>query len=428
MDTIFALSTASGKAGISVIRVSGPNAFSAISRLVKNLPQDRTASVRDIKSVDGTLIDKGIIICFQGPRSFSGEDMVELHLHGSLAVVKVVIDCLNKFDSLRMAKPGEFTRQALENGKIDFNQVEGLADLIDAETETQRKQAQRILNGELGIVADKWKRSLIKAAGLLEATIDFSEEETPNDVTDQVIEIIENICLELTKQKDGFGISERIREGFEVAIVGKANVGKSTLLNKLSGRQAAITSEKAGTTRDVIEVRMDLKGIPVIFLDTAGIRTTSDKVEKTGVNLALNRAEKSDLMVVLTVDGTIPEKLKTRKKDLIVYSKGDLTGKKGAISSVTGLGLEKLMDQIYLLLLDKEKSAALITRARHRAAISTALDSLDSAKCNLLNKKKGYEFISEDINCAIRNLDSLIGRIDIESVLEDVFSNFCIGK
>jgi len=303
MDTIYAVATARGKAGLATIRISGPRAHHACFVLAGDLPQARYAALRRLTGADGVFLDQALVLVFAGPASFTGEDVVELHLHGSIATTNAVLAALSDIDGLRAALPGEFTRRALENDCLDLAQVEGLSDLIEAETEAQRRQALRVLSGALGAKAEGWRTDLIRAASLLEATIDFADEEVPVDVTPEVSDLLGGVLAELKAESKGALVSERIRDGFEVAIVGPPNVGKSTLLNALAGREAAITSEVAGTTRDVIEVRMDLAGLPVTFLDTAGLRETKDAVEAIGVARALDRAVSADLRVVLT-DGS----------------------------------------------------------------------------------------------------------------------------
>lgn len=269
MDTIFALASARGKAGVAVIRISGPRAWDAASALGGPLPEARRASVRKLEW-NGEPLDEGLVLTFADGASFTGELAVELHIHGAVATIEAVLRALGGMSGLRMAEPGEFTRRALENGRFDLSQVEGLADLIDAETEAQRKQALKVLSGDVSRQAEAWRRDLIRAAALLEATIDFADEDVPVDVGPEVLRLVEGVVAELRQAITGYGAAERIRQGFEVAIVGRPNAGKSTLLNALAGREAAITSETAGTTRDVIEVRMDVDGLAVTFLDTAG--------------------------------------------------------------------------------------------------------------------------------------------------------------
>ena len=292
METIFALCSAPGKAGVAVIRVSGPEAWDATRRLCGTLPELRQMAVRVLRDKQGNALDEALIVCFEKERSFTGEDICEFHLHGSTAVISAVLTELSENPCLKSAEPGEFTRQALENGRLDLAQVEGLADLIDAETEMQRRQAQRVLAGAIGDSAKLWRENLIRAACLLEATIDFADEDVPVDVMPEVSDLLKRTMQSLQSEVAGVGIAERLRDGFEVVIVGPPNVGKSTLLNALAGREAAITSQYAGTTRDVVEVQMDLNGLPVVIVDTAGIRETNDPIEKLGIERAVKRAQK----------------------------------------------------------------------------------------------------------------------------------------
>ena len=305
MDTIFALASARGKAGVAVLRLSGPASWDAVLRLTPSLPAPRTAGLRRLVA-DGEYLDEALVLTFTEGASFTGEQAAELHLHGATATVAAVLRVLGDMPGLRQAGPGEFTRRALENGNLDLAQVEGLADLIEAETEAQRKQALRVLSGEIGARAQGWRKGLIRAAALLEATIDFADEDVPVDVTPEVRTLIADVMTTLRAELAGYGASERIRDGYEVAIVGRPNAGKSTLLNALAGREAAITSEFAGTTRDIIEVRMDLGGLPVTVLDTAGLREAEDAVEAIGVSRALDRAEKADLRVFLLDGADLP--------------------------------------------------------------------------------------------------------------------------
>ena len=306
MDTIFALASAPGKAGISIVRLSGPLAINVAEKLTKSKLKEKQPNLRVIYDSDNHFIDQALILIFSKPYSFTGENVVEFHLHGSSAVVSSVIKLLGNFKGLRSAEAGEFTRCALENGKLDLAQVEGLADLIDAETDAQHKQAARIFNGALGEKTKEWRAKLVKAGALLVATLDFADEEVPEEVTPEVEKLINMVLSDLDKEIIGVQTAERIRSGFEVAIVGAPNLGKSTLLNYLVGRDAAITSNVSGTTRDVIEVKLDLRGLPVTILDTAGIRKSDDKVEEIGISRALERSSLSDLRIVLTEDGEYP--------------------------------------------------------------------------------------------------------------------------
>ncbi len=428
MDTIFALATAQGKAGVAIVRVSGGDAWSACRSLMS---QDIVVSkpiVRNIYDHTGEFLDQAMVLAFQGPHSFTGEDTVELHLHGSISVVRAVLDTLGHCAGLRLAEPGEFTRRALENGKLDVARVEGLADLIDAETEAQRKQALRVLSGSLGARADAWRTKLIRAAALLEATIDFADEDVPVDVSPEVRDLLSGVISDLTDEASRTHIAERIRSGFEVAIVGAPNVGKSTLLNALAGRKAAITSEIAGTTRDVIEVRMDLNGIPVTLLDTAGVRESSDQIETIGIELALTRANAADIVVVLSDNSNmmVPEGL-NNPNVITRRSKCD-DGQSGGISAVTGFGVDDLVTEISNMLQGMAAGAGIATRERHRIALIRSADYLSTARAVLELGPDSYEICAEEIRSGVRALDSLIGRVDVESLLDEIFSSFCLGK
>ena len=428
MDTIFALASASGKAGVSVVRISGEDAFQVVSKITGSSTKVRYVGLRKIQDLSGVTIDYGLVVSFKGPQSFTGEDVVELHLHGSNAVVASVLRLLGSFRSLRSAEPGEFTRRALENNKLDLAQVEGLADLIAAETEAQRSQAFRVLSGDIGKKADIWRTDLLRSSALLEATIDFADEDVPEDVTPEVIDIIDKTLNSLTLAASGVNIAERVRSGFEVAIVGAPNVGKSSLLNRLAGREAAITSEIAGTTRDVIEVKMDLDGLPVTFLDTAGLRPTSDAVETIGIAKALERAALADLTLLISEDGQVPEQACLKKDDLLVLSKADVTGRDGAVSSITGQGIDQLISNITRILNKRSATVGVATRERHRVALTKSIKNLEDAQGKIKSGCTEIEFIAEDIRLSVLSLDALIGRVDVESVLDEIFSNFCLGK
>ena len=428
MDTIFALASAPGKSGIAIVRISGESAFGVVEKITGNLTRVRYAGLRKFKSSSGLTIDHGLVVCFEGPQSFTGENVVELHLHGSPAVVTSIFRLLGSFSGLRYAEPGEFTRRALENGKLDLAQVEGLADLIEAETEAQRSQAVRVLSGDIGNKTGIWRTDLTRACALLEASIDFADEDVPEDVTPEVTDLIDKTLGSLVVEVAGAQIAERVRTGFEVAIVGAPNVGKSSLLNRLAGRDAAITSEIAGTTRDVIEVKMDLDGLPVTFLDTAGLRSTSDAVENIGISKALKRAALADLTLLITEDGRVPSQALLRKDDLVVLSKADLTGREGAISTVTGQGIDQLVGDVTSILSRRSATIGVVTRERHRLALIKAIKSLEDAQEKIRLCSINLELIAEDIRRSVVSLDSLIGRVDLESVLDEIFSRFCLGK
>lgn len=428
MDTIFALSTAPGKAGVAVIRLSGPLAHDGASRLCGPLPAPRQAALRSLRGEDGQPLDQALVLVFENHASFTGEDTVELQCHGSPAIIAAVLDRLGRMADLRHAEPGEFTRRALENGNLDLAQVEGLADLIESETEAQRQQALRVFSGELGARAESWRRDLIRAAALIEATIDFADEEVPVDVSPEVTALIARVLQSLTADAAGVQAAERIRTGFEVAIVGAPNVGKSTLLNALAGREAAITSEYAGTTRDVIEVRMDLGGLPVTILDTAGLRDTQDAVETIGIDRARQRAAQADLRVFLVTPDQ-PIDLEVEKDDIVLVSKGDLTGNQpNSVSGVTGHGLSDLISRIGKILRTRAAGVGIATRLRHKLAMERAAQHLVQGQELVESGDPHTDIAAEEIRSAIRALDSLVGRIDVENILDEIFASFCLGK
>ncbi len=426
MDTIFALASARGKSGVAVIRISGPAAMCAAAKLCSMPHQPRFAALRELRW-EGDLLDTALVLGFPAPNSFTGEDVVELHAHGSIASTAAILEVLGGLDGLRLADPGEFTRRALENEKLDLAQVEGLSDLIEAETEAQRRQAQRVLSGELGRKAEGWRSLLIRAAALIEATIDFADEDVPVNVTPETSALLDKAKQEIAAEIRGVDIAERIRDGFEVAIVGPPNVGKSTLLNALAGRDAAITSEIAGTTRDVIEVRMDLRGLAVTFLDTAGVRSTEDKIETLGVERALARAAAADLRIILLEQRDAVEVVVPQRGDIVVATKSDLNAG-GDISAVSGEGMEKLVGRVTDELATRAAGAGVAIRQRHRRGLLGAIEYLEFAEDRLQTAPEHAELIAEDLRGAIRALESLVGRVDVEHLLDEIFSSFCIGK
>ena len=428
MNTIVSLASAHGKAGISVIRLSGPQACACAGALVGKLGEPRLSVLRGITDGKGAALDSGLVTWFAAPNSFTGEDIVELACHGSLAVVSAVLTACCKQPSVRMAEPGEFTRRALENGRLDTTQVEGLADLIDAETEAQRRQALKVLSGELGQRAAQWRLDLVRACALLEATIDFADEEVPVDVTPEVRNLVKGTRGALILEARGVSMAERVRVGFEVAIVGKPNVGKSTLLNALAGREAALTSDVAGTTRDIIEVRMDLAGLAVTLLDTAGLRNTSDHIEELGVERAVARANAADIRAVLSLDGAVPEGIKMTPNDIVLLAKCDDGNKKFGISGRTGAGIDRFVDHLKDVLKEKISIPGVATRERHKHALQEAVVALDRALSLLESGSDVYELAAEELHRACRAMDGLIGRIGIESILDEIFSSFCLGK
>ena len=426
MDTIFALASARGRAGVAVFRISGPGAHQAVAALAGDVPQTRRASLRWL-TWQGEVLDEALVLVFAAGASFTGEAAAELQVHGSTAVVQALGRALSGMIGLRQAEPGEFTRRALANGRLDLAQVEGLADLIDAETEAQRRQAMRVLSGAVGRRAEAWRQKLIRAAALNEAVIDFADEDVPVDVTPEVLGLIAALLADLRREIAGVGVAERLRDGFEVAIVGAPNSGKSTLLNALAGREAAITSELAGTTRDVIEVHMDLGGLPVTLLDTAGLRDAEDRIERIGVERGVARARQADLRVfVLSAPGE-QLVLAPAPDDIQVLGKADLLGG-GGVSGLTGLGLDALIAAIVTRLTARMGQTGVMTRERHRVAMLGAVEALESAETELSTAGCRQELVAADLWLAMRGLDMLVGRLDVENLLDEIFASFCIGK
>lgn len=429
MDTIFALATARGKAGVAIVRLSGEGAFAAATALCGALPPPRKAALRTLRFA-GSVLDQALVLCFEPGSSFTGEAVVEFQLHGSVAVIQAVLRTLGEFSGLRLAEPGEFTRRALENGVMDLTQVEGLADLIDAETEAQRRQAERVLSGAIGKRAEVWRKTLVRIAALIEVTIDFADEDVPVDVSPEVLGLIGELLEALGREVRAGVSAERVRTGFEVAIIGRPNVGKSTLLNAFAGRNAAITSEFAGTTRDVIEVRMDLDGLAVTLLDTAGLREAVDPVEQQGIDIAKKRAEGADLRLYLLETSGEEVVAALLPGDLRVLSKADQPGRSGdlAVSGRTGQGIDRLLAAIGRELSGRVPQDGVVTRVRHVSAMNAAIEALESARTSVIGGLDGAEFAAADVRRAIHALDVLVGRLGVEDFLGEIFSSFCIGK
>lgn len=427
MDTIFALASARGRAGVAVLRISGPLAQEAAARFC-DLPAPREARVRWLK-IGGEVIDQALVLVFAKGHSFTGESLVEFHLHGSQAVVAKVTKTLAKIPGLRMAEAGEFTRRAMDNGKLDLTQIEGLADLIDAESESQRKQALRVLSGTIARRIDPWRKSLIRAAALIEATIDFADEDVPVDVVPEVRSLIATVLDGLMVEQKATTAAERVRDGFEVAIIGAPNIGKSTLLNALARRDVAITSEVAGTTRDVIEVRMEIGGYAVTVLDTAGLRDTSDVLEQMGIDRALNRADAADIRVFLQAKGGEDLPLCPRPSDIVLFGKGDLVVEGfSSVSGKTGQGVDDLLAQIARRLDSLASPAQTFVRQRHQFALIDAAKALERAQQSLPMASAQPELIALELRTALHALEGLLGNVGVEDLLGEIFSSFCIGK
>ena len=391
--------------------------------------------MRRLRTRAGDHLDTALVLGFPEGGSFTGEPVVELHVHGSVAVVGAVLDELSRYEGLRAAEAGEFTRRALENERLDLAQVEGLGDLIEAETEGQRRQALRVLSGALGAMAEGWRSRLVRAVAHLEATIDFADEDVPEDVTPEVTDLLRDLVVDLSAEVKGALVSERIREGFEVAILGAPNAGKSTLLNALARRDVAITSEVAGTTRDVIEVRMDLAGIPVTLLDTAGVRETEDLVESLGVERARARAGEADLRIFVVTRAAPVPVLEPWEGDLVVAGKVDVEGWSAdegvvdaMVSGKTGAGIGVLEAALAARLSAMTQGSGTAMRARQRLAIANALAYIESGLEEVSSGSVRTEYAVEELLGALRSLDVLVGRVDVEQVLDVIFSSFCVGK
>ena len=428
MDAIFAQATASGRAGVSIIRLSGRQAFDIASKFC-NIPTCGRLALRSIKDSNGDLIDRALVLCFDHGASFTGERVVEFHVHGGLATVSKLLAELSKSDGCRLALPGEFTRRALENGNLDLNQVEALSDLIEAETELQRKQAMQVLDGHFSEAGRIWKEKLLRAVALLEASIDFSDDEIPADLHIEVRSIVEATASSIMAVLERSVMASKIRQGFTVAIIGAPNVGKSTLLNSIAGRDVAITSDIAGTTRDVIEVRIDLNGLPVTFMDTAGLRETSDYIEKLGISMSYKRSEAADVRVFL-VDSEEDELLISKEPgDIVVQSKADTRDVSGlAVSGKTGKGVSNLLKLVSKKLSPETMLDVAAIRERQVDGLKAANDCLSKTKVFLTQDPLPYELASQELYFACTQLDFVFGKIDIESILDEIFSSFCLGK
>lgn len=426
MDTIVALATARGRAGVAVVRVSGPMAWEVCARIAGRVPTPRRATLCPLQDSQGDRIDEALVLVFDEGSSFTGEKVVEFQIHGSAAVIAALIRETLHIEGVRAAEAGEFTRRAFEAGKLSLTEVEGLADLLEAETEAQRKLAQRIFDGTAARMLENWRDGLLQSVAMLEASIDFSDEEIPADLSTHVLAPLKDVRAAITQQIAGSAASERIREGFEVAIVGAVNAGKSTLLNALAGREAAITSERAGTTRDVIEVRMDIGGLPVTLIDTAGLRDTEDEVERIGIERGKKRAETADLRVYLKSEPD-EEVMTFRPDDIVLLSKADLWQLPG-VSGKTGQGVTELVASIYQALSGRVAGSSMFSRERHFDKLRKAGFHLDRAILDLETGQAGWEFVAADVRAAITCLDGIIGRIDVEDVLGRIFESFCIGK
>ena len=442
--TIYALSSGPGVSGIAVIRISGPDTMEVVELLTKKpLPTPRMATLRKINNINTSeLIDEGIILWFPGPESYTGEDMAEIHVHGGKAVVMKLQNEISKIKNCRLAEPGEFTKLAFQNGKINLLKAESIADLISAETEIQRLQAVKIMKGKSSEKFNGLREKLLKTLSFVEAKIDFPEEDLPEENLKKIKIDSSNVLNEINKILNDQKVGEIIREGFKIAIIGPTNAGKSSLLNNLSKREVAIVSEIAGTTRDVIEAHLNIDGYPVIISDTAGIRDSKDEIEKKGIRLSLKKAENADLKLVVVDAKSIDlspflnDLLKNNA--ILVINKSDLLKEKldpqilkinhVLISLKDNLNIENLILKIKNNLKKKfiTEEDILITRERHRQHLVQCVDHLK----NFLDKndKKDFDKAAEDLRLATRHLGMIVGKVDVEEILGSIFNDFCIGK
>ena len=442
--TIYALSSGPGVSGIAVVRISGPDTSTTIELLTgKSVPQPRLATLRKINKINTSeLIDEGIILWFPGPESYTGEDMAEIQVHGSKAVIDALHFSLSSIKNCRLAEPGEFTKLAFQNGKINLLKAESIADLISSETELQRQQAIKIMNGKSADQFNFLREKLLKILSHVEAKIDFPDEDLPKDIIKEIKKSSDEVITKINKILDDQKVGERIREGFKIAIVGPTNAGKSSLLNHLSNRDVAIVSESAGTTRDVIETHLNLDGYPVIVSDTAGIRESKDEIEKKGIKLSLNKAEEADLKLIVVdaknldfpdvLEGLLNENaiLVVNKSDLLV---GDLNSEIKKLNHVLisikqNLNIDELISKIKKNLKNKfiTTDDILITRERHRQHLQQSLDYLEDF--NKKNEAEDFDKAAEDLRLATRHLGMIVGKVDVEEILGSIFNDFCIGK
>ena len=442
--TIYALSSGPGISGIAVIRISGNETFRVIKLLTgKEPPKPRVATLRKINKINTSeLIDEGIILWFPGPESYTGEDMAEIQVHGSKAVVEALHSSISQIENCRLAEPGEFTKLAFQNGKINLLEAESIADLISSETEIQRQQAIKIMNGKSADQFNFLREKLLKILSHVEAKIDFPDEDLPNNILDEIKNDSNDVIQKIEKILNDQKVGERIREGFKIAILGPTNAGKSSLINHLSNRDVAIVSEIAGTTRDIIETHLSIDGYPVIISDTAGIRESKDEIEKKGIKLSLNKAEEADLKLVV-VDAKSPDFTDVLKglldeNAILVINKTDLLEKEidleikninhVLISIKDNKNIDKLISKIKNNLKNKfiTSDDILITRERHRQHLEKCLDHL-----NNFNQKKeieDFDKAAEDLRLATRHLGMIVGKVDVEEILGSIFNDFCIGK
>lgn len=438
-DTIFAPASAPGRAGVAIIRISGPKTRQAFHEIAGIVPPPRQSTLRILRDEAGAPIDQALCLYFEGPMSFTGEDVAEFHIHGSPAVLSACLLRLSKIDGCRIAEPGEFTRRAFENGKLDLSAVEGLADLIDAETEIQRNQALRQLQGGLTRESDRWRAFLIEVLALFDAELDFSDEaDVQPHILNRARELLSKLSGEMRDALAHASWGERVREGFVVLLSGPPNSGKSTLLNALAKRDVAIVSDRPGTTRDLIEVKLDLKGLPVLVIDSAGIRDAADEIENEGIRRTIEQAQRADLVLWLQPglgDRAPPARDIFEAGSPVIevitqIDKGGVIDQRSlAISAKTGQGMDLLVSTLFDQLGGLGsfgRASVLLTRQRHRAAVEEALEFIDRAMNS--GHGTGVELIAEEIRLAARAIGKITGNVSVDDVLDRLFSSFCIGK
>lgn len=429
-DTIFAVSTGAGPAGVAVIRISGPSAADAFQLMRPGrAPEERRAALRTLfDKVTNQRIDDALILWFAAPRSYTGEDLLELHVHGGRAVISAVLAALGRLAGFRPAEPGEFTRRAVQNGRLDLTRAEAIGDLIAADTEAQRQLARRQYDGALADQYSRWRERLIKSAAWIEANLDFPDEELPEGVSEASRRELRALFAEMRSHLNNVRRGEIIRDGFHVAVIGPPNVGKSSLVNALARRNVAIVSDLPGTTRDIIEVKLDLGGYAVILADTAGLRESAEPIEREGIRRAKARAEMADFRL-LVLDASVPAAATPAKADLVVWNKADLCLRKEPgrlyISCEWGEGIDALIDHIAAAAANcgDGREPPLLTRARHRYAVEEASQRIAAAI-----EERESELAAEQLRIALRALGRITGAVDLEELLDVVFRDFCIGK
>ena len=429
-DTIYAPASGQGASAVAVIRISGPQSREALSSLCVSVPDARQLAVRSLTH-DGAMLDHAMVVWFEAGRSFTGEEGAEIQCHGGPAVVRDILDALSRCTGLRLAEPGEFTRRAFENGRLDLTQADGLADLVTAETAYQKQQALRVMAGSVSRETETWRDALIGARALLEVTIDWADEEVPTNVLPEVTSVLESTAASMGDALNRYRRTERLRTGVEIALIGAPNAGKSTLLNAIAGRDVALATPIAGTTRDVLEVRCDLHGVPTTILDTAGLREGTDEIEASGIARARLRAAAADMRVLLVSDDapTPPEaEALMGEGDLVVWSKADRsTGPADLVlSAQTGEGLDTLIARLSSCVADMAGSAGVIGHARQEQAVRKAFDEVHL--CLEALDRVETEILSEHLRRACAALDGMTGRHSVEDVLGAVFGRFCLGK